>query len=119
MTNASREETQAWEACDLATHFDAVVVSSDVGFLKPEPEIYDHGCALLGKRAEEVAFVGDGGADELVGAQRAGVAPYWATWFLDRWPAGVRHGYALRSESFPRLLYPSDVVEIVRRDAVS
>ena len=43
--------------------------------------------------AAEAVFVGDSGheaMDELDGAMRVGLRPFWATWFLDRWPPGTR-----------------------------
>ncbi len=87
VSNASEEEVTAWRGCALARAFDAAVFSFEVGWLKPEPEIYRIACRKLSASPDEAIYVGDGGADELEGAGRTGLRPYWATWFLDRWPS--------------------------------
>lgn len=109
ISNAAAEETDGWWGSELRGHFDAAVFSYEAGLLKPEWEIYGRGCALLGIEPRETAFVGDGGADELRGAARAGLRPVWATWFLDQWPQGVRHGYADHGAEFPRVRVPRDM----------
>lgn len=60
--------------------------SYKVGIAKPEPAIYLSACSKPGVKPEQVAFVGDGGSDEITGARHAGLTPYWARWFLDQWP---------------------------------
>lgn len=44
---------------ELAHHFDAVVASGDVGFAKPEPEIYELTADRLGVRLDECIFTDD------------------------------------------------------------
>lgn len=44
---------------DWDTLFDAVVISGEVGMRKPEPEIYRHTLALLGRAPGEAVFVDD------------------------------------------------------------
>jgi putative hydrolase of the HAD superfamily len=39
--------------------FDVVVISGEVGMRKPEPEIFAHTLALLGRPAHECVFVDD------------------------------------------------------------
>lgn len=59
-------------------------------------------------------FIGDGGSDELAGAANVGMQSYWATWFLDRWPAGVRQvDVEPASKNFPRLRTFGDLVHTV------
>ncbi len=43
----------------VITLFDAITLSCDVGFLKPQPEIYQKYLAKLGVAADEVVFVDD------------------------------------------------------------
>ena len=52
-------------------------VAADLGV-----EIDAHGLSLLGVRACDAYFVGDGGSDELRGAQEAGLSPLRALWFI-------------------------------------
>jgi putative hydrolase of the HAD superfamily len=54
---------------------DARVFSVEVGFCKPDPRIYRAACEMLGVRAEECVYVGDGGSRELTGAAAVGMTP--------------------------------------------
>ena len=112
MSNASAEETWAWNACRLQPLFDAVVFSYEVGYLKPEREIYELGCNLVGTNVADALFIGDGGADELRGAAAFGLEAHRATWFLDRWPARVRDGYTENAVKFPQLHHPRLVCQL-------
>lgn len=44
---------------ELATHFDAVVASGDIGFAKPEPQAYEITATRLGVRLDECVFTDD------------------------------------------------------------
>jgi putative hydrolase of the HAD superfamily len=44
---------------ELETHFDAVIASGEIGYVKPEPEIYHHASRQLGVTPEECLFVDD------------------------------------------------------------
>lgn len=110
LSNAAHEEAVAWSGSVLAGLFDDVVFSYQVGWVKPDPEIYALACRRLGVAPQDCLFVGDGGHHELKGAAAAGLTPYWATWFLDRWPvAKVRSDAA----QFPRLRAPNEVPKLI------
>ena len=66
---------------------DRVIISAQVGSVKPESAIYAAACEQLGRHPIDVVFVGGGGSDELAGARALGMRALWATWFLDRWPS--------------------------------
>ena len=62
--------------------------------------------------------MGDSGheaMDELDGAMRVGLRPFWATWFLDRWRPGTRRipGREPPFPPFPRLRAPTDLMDVV------
>ena len=44
---------------DIATHFDALVISSEVGYLKPRKEIFEVALSSLSVRPGDVLHVGD------------------------------------------------------------
>lgn len=44
---------------ELATYFDAVVASGEVGYAKPEPEVYEIAAEWLGVRLDECVFTDD------------------------------------------------------------
>lgn len=67
----------------LARRFGAVVVSADVGLVKPHPRPFEIVLDRLGLPARAVAFVGDNWLADVQGAKRAGLT---AVWFR-RWDA--------------------------------
>jgi HAD superfamily hydrolase (TIGR01509 family) len=116
ISNASIEEVAEWQNSELACLFDSTIFSYVVGHIKPEPEIYRLACAALEVAPSETLFIGDGGSDELMGAKQAGLTPYRATWFLDRWPfAKQSPQQQQRNEQFVRLAAPSDLLKIVNK----
>lgn len=62
-----------WSLSQFAPLFDAAVFSCDVGFQKPDSRIYRHCLEQLDVEPEAAVFVGDGGSDELAGAERVGM----------------------------------------------
>ncbi len=118
VSNACVEEAEGWDTCKLARHFDSVVFSYQAHRMKPDPAIYTLACGRLGVAPERTVFVGDGGDRELTGAADVGMSPFWATWFLDRWPMSTnRHAGALKhgADRFPRLRLPSDLVSVLSK----
>ncbi len=89
VTNAHDLDTEPWAESSLAGYFDVFVASHEVGICKPDPAIYELACDRLGVEPSDVYFVGDGGSDELAGAEAVGMRAFWCTWYLDRWPAGI------------------------------
>lgn len=114
ISNCSPGEVAAWDRCSLAPFFDQVVFSYEAGCMKPSVEIYHVGCRQLDVEPARAAFIGDGGSDELAGAAGAGLRPYWASWFIDRWPEWrqARDVY-VRAREWPRLKSPGEVVELL------
>ena len=110
ITNAAPEEVAAWPESDLASFFDDMIASYQVGLLKPDAGIYRLACERLAVVPEATAFVGDGGNQELPGAAQASLRPFWATWFLDRWPAW-KCPPQVRQQAAPflRLKHPNDL----------
>src|SRR5690606_11161676 len=81
ISNCMEEEVMSWEDSELAKYFDARIFSYEVKCCKPDARIYLLACESLEVNPEESVFVGDGGSDELRGAERAGLTPYHAFWF--------------------------------------
>jgi putative hydrolase of the HAD superfamily len=73
ITVCSTEVAELWESSAFSGRLDATVFSCEVGIAKPDPRIYELCCERLGVRAEDCLFVGDGGNDELPGAERVGM----------------------------------------------
>jgi HAD superfamily hydrolase (TIGR01509 family) len=105
VSNCFAEDIQAWPRCAAAPWFDAVVCSFDVGAAKPEREIYLEAARRLGVDPAGAVFIGDGGDDELLGAERAGMRSAQAAWFQGEKPG--------LPESIPRLATWLAVLELV------
>lgn len=115
LSNAAPEDAAAWPGCQLAGLFDDVVFSCQVGLVKPEAAIYELACGRLGVTPAEAIFVGDGGSQELSGAAAVGLTPYWATWFLDRWPDGKRSAEARREAAqYPQMQSPIELIDVIQ-----
>ncbi|KZE68988.1 hypothetical protein AWM68_01600 [Fictibacillus phosphorivorans] len=104
ISNAAPEEVYAWPSCILADYFDEVIFSYVVRVAKPNKQIYQIGCERLGVIPQESIFIGDGGANELVGAADFGMNAYHATWFLPETISEKIYG-------FPKLKKPLDLLE--------
>jgi putative hydrolase of the HAD superfamily len=61
------------EAADLLEHFSVVSYSDEVGFRKPDAEIFRRTLTLAGARPEGAAHIGDNPVDDVTGAQGAGM----------------------------------------------
>ncbi len=62
------------EVTGLASEFDAVAISEEIGVSKPEPEAFYTAAAMIGCEPERVAMVGDSRAYDIEGALGAGLA---------------------------------------------
>ncbi len=76
------------DAFGLLERMPAFVASSEAGVPKPEREIFERACALLGLAAERVAYVGDRLDTDARGARDAGLLGIW----LDRTGAASELG---------------------------
>jgi putative hydrolase of the HAD superfamily len=72
LSNIDEREARTWDGSPLAPLFDVVCLSYVIGHSKPSMESYSSVLKGLGVAANESAYVGDGGNDELLGARRAG-----------------------------------------------
>jgi putative hydrolase of the HAD superfamily len=59
----------------LASRFETIVDSHEVGVEKPDPRIFEIALAQLGERAERAVYVGDFPQVDAVGARAAGIRP--------------------------------------------
>lgn len=60
----------------LGGYFDSIAVSSEIGFGKPSPRIFEHIISELGVRTNEVAMVGNNIERDISGARNAGLKPF-------------------------------------------
>ena len=111
LSNCSDEEVWSIHSRTFSSLFDAMILSYETGFCKPEPDIYDLASKKLGIKNEECVFIGDGGSRELYGAAEAGMKPYRAMWYIRAMPSPVRE-----QPEFAMLDTPMDVLRVVESD---
>jgi HAD superfamily hydrolase (TIGR01549 family) len=61
-------------ALGIADQFDPVVISGEVGYVKPHPMLFRIALETLGVSPDRVLFVGDSWASDMVGGHSAGMA---------------------------------------------
>lgn len=99
LTNGAPDlQREKIESSGLGMHFDAAVVSGEIGTGKPEPEIFHHLLEKLGVAPDEALMVGNSLARDIVGAKRAGLASCWIALEDEDEPVGlVEPDYTIRS----------------------
>ena len=74
---ASCLQREKLEASGLGGHFDAVVVSGDIGAGKPDPSVFRHALDLVGADPEDAVMIGDTLERDIDGALAAGLRAVW------------------------------------------
>jgi HAD superfamily hydrolase (TIGR01549 family) len=65
------------QGASILSYFDNITISSEVGFIKPHPEIFRRALAESKLRSDQVVFVGDTYQQDIVGAKRVGLKTVW------------------------------------------
>ena len=103
-SNCSADEVEELFQSLLLPYFDTVILSYQVGLVKPDKQIYLHCADQLGLLPDECLFVGDGGSRELYGAKEAGMHPLRALWFPKKYHTEIS------AMPFPAAHTPQDVL---------
>lgn len=74
ISNADTIDVMYWNDSILSTYFDNVIFSYEIGYLKPEPQIYKVALDVMCTTPNQSFFIGDGGSDELKGAKGLGIS---------------------------------------------
>ena len=90
ISNADVMEVAAWSQCPIADLFDTTIFSCHVGAVKPEAKIYRLCLSQLAVDAADSVFVGDGGSNELQGAQNLGLTTIFIAGVMrEIWPEKI------------------------------
>lgn len=96
LTNCFFEERDVIIKSPLYEYFDVVCMSCELGLMKPEKEVFRICMDKLVVSPEECLYVGDGGSRELETAERLGMHPLQAVWYLKEGthqPVGILDGF--------------------------
>jgi REG-2-like HAD superfamily hydrolase len=75
ISNWSWQAPELLHDLELARHFEALIVSAHVGFLKPHPGIFEHALGVMRVQPHRAVHVGDSIGADVRGAQAVGITP--------------------------------------------
>jgi putative hydrolase of the HAD superfamily len=75
--NLIEEQREKLKCCGLVSFIDCLVVSEEVGAVKPEPAIFEEALNRLQCGAEEAVMVGDSWKEDILGAHGVGIRAVW------------------------------------------
>jgi HAD superfamily hydrolase (TIGR01509 family) len=104
ISNGFDEDIVGWSECSLAPSVQCTMFSCLEHVAKPDPEIYLRAIHRLGAEPSATVYIGDGADNELLGAERAGLRPGRAAWFVRDTP-----GQAM----WPELTNEEDVLSFI------
>ena len=73
----------------IASHFEAVVISADLGWRKPRAEVFRRGLDAMGVAPGRAVFVGDNAEIDVGGARGAGMDAIWINRDGAAYPEGL------------------------------
>ncbi len=79
ISNGSSDVRQTLAEWGLVHRFEAVVISAEVGWQKPDVEIFGLAAQAMGLPTRSICHVGDDWENDCVGALEAGCAPVWVS----------------------------------------
>jgi putative hydrolase of the HAD superfamily len=75
---------QIMDHLGLTAFFEVVLISGDLGYRKPHPQVFQHLAEQFAVPRGTIAFVGDDVEADIHGAQQAGFQPIWTTYTRSR-----------------------------------
>ena len=73
ISNCLADTSKLWPSTPFSPLFDTVLLSCDVGMMKPDPGIYELACERLEVGPRDCLYIGDGSSGELAGATNVGM----------------------------------------------
>lgn len=67
----------------LSSHFQALIISGDLGLRKPHPGSFSALTRAMGVAPEQMLYIGDNPEADVDGASQAGIRPVWMTYVRD------------------------------------
>lgn len=80
ITNGPSTQYKKIDQLGLRSLFDIILVSDEVGYPKPQKEIFNIACKMLHIKNEEACYIGDHFTNDIIGATNAGLKAVWYTY---------------------------------------
>jgi HAD superfamily hydrolase (TIGR01549 family) len=98
------------ERAGVVDHFDAIVVSDEVGWRKPAPIIFERALSRMALSPRDAVFVGDRADIDVAGARGVGMRAVWINRDAEALPEGApAPDHEIRDlQELPGLLAPDD-----------
>jgi len=112
-SNAGSDVVDSWPTTPLSSELDDVVFSAEVGRSKPDVDFFELVAQRLNVSLESSVFVGDGGDDELAGAERAGLGLVVQLAQLSVDPNDASH-HKVSAWDGPRITTLSELTDLLR-----
>ena len=78
VTNGSSHQQKAKiKKLQLDNYFNDIYISGELGFSKPDPQIFQHVCNSLSINPKECIFIGDSWESDIVGSSEFGMRSFW------------------------------------------
>ena len=94
ISNWSWQAPELLHDLELARHFEALIISARVGYLKPHRGIFEHALGVMGVSPDRAVHVGDSVRADVEGSRAAGITPV----LIDR----STHVHAHHNDELPR-----------------
>ena len=80
ITNGFKEtQLEKFDKLSMGRFTDQMVISEELGVLKPDPKVFDYATELAGVPREDILYVGDSYSSDVVGGLNAGWKTAWYT----------------------------------------
>jgi len=91
ITNGFKEtQHKKFEKLGLHKYTDQMIISEELGVLKPHPRVFDYATEIAGVQRDEILYVGDSYTSVVVGGVNAGWKTAWYTGIAGETDADVR-----------------------------
>ena len=84
--NLIKEQQGKIKKCNVENYIDELVTSEEIGFTKPEPEIFHAALKRVNCAPDEVIMVGDSWERDVLGAANVGIKNIWINIFNEPCP---------------------------------
>lgn len=103
ITNGFTETQQLkFEKLGLEDHCEVMIITEDIGKLKPHPKVFDIGTERAGVNRESILYVGDSYTSDITGGRNAGWKTAWYTAFVSKIEKNQTADFMF--EKFPELM---------------